>query len=199
MYFSILRMSATVEKILDVLQAQAETTVGLLDVVFSDRYTSYQKARSFLRYGPKEFKIQWADWYRDRQRFYSLLNELKHAGLVVKKRAKGETMWRITKKGSKRLERYGKQYRGGLPVQKYSMENRAELVILSYDIPERERRKRAWIRENLKNLGFIQLHQSLWAGKGGLPEEFVHDLRTYTLYSYVHIFSVSRKGTIKKV
>ena len=117
-------MSATVEKILDVLQAQAETTVGLLDVVFSDRYTSYKKARRFLRYGPKEFKTQWADWYRDRQRFYSLLNELKHAGLVVKKHVKDKTVWRITRKGSKRLGRYGKQYRGGLPVQKYSIENK---------------------------------------------------------------------------
>ncbi len=189
-------MSKIVEKILEILQDQAENTVDLMDIMLSDRSPSYKKARHSIRYGPRQFKSDWAYVYRERQKFYSTLNELKRSGLVLKAKKDNKTSWEITQKGLNKLLK-PKQL-GGTPLKSYKSAKEVGLVIISYDIPERERNKRSWLRESLKNLEFSLLQKSLWVGHGGVPEEFIHDLRHNNLHRYVHIFSVSSSGTIEK-
>lgn len=194
-------MGKVVEKILEALQFRAELTVDLLGAVFSDRATFYRDTRRFYRHGPREFKTDWAEWYRQRQGFYSLLNQLKRDGLVMKKQNRGKkTSWTITKKGIEKLVRADKRERrpGGILLRQYPQHPTGGLVIIAFDIPEVQRQKRKWLRENLIALNLAMLQKSVWAGNVKIPEEFIQDLRAQDLLPYVHIFSVSRSGTIKR-
>jgi len=186
------------EHILAYLQLQAENVVDLLDIMTSSRPVSYRKARRSLLYGPPEFKHDWADLYRKRQQFYSLLNHLKHEGLVVKKKRVGRSLWHITKAGVRKLSllRERREKNPALPPRSYIKKKGSDLIVVSFDVPERERRKRDWLREVLASLGLNKLQQSVWVGKAAIPEEFISDLRKSNMMSYVHIFSVSRSGTM---
>ena len=68
-----------------------------------------------------------------------------------------------------------------------------------FDIPEKEKWKRVWLREVLGLCGFKMLQRSVWAGKNKIPEEFLADLRNFNMLEYVHIFEVSKKGTLKEI
>lgn len=191
-------MGKIVEKVLEILQAQAETTVALMNIMLTDRSTSYRRARQLSYWGIKGFKQDWAELYRKRQQFYSTLNKLKREGLIVKKRSGLASLWSISKKGKGRLAELYK--RGSAiqlpPPQKYPKKKSSGLIVVSFDIPERERRKRDWLRSHLIALGLSSLQKSVWIGRVGLPQEFLKDLRKYKLLPYIHVFSVNKKGTI---
>ena len=74
-----------------------------------------------------------------------------------------------------------------------------KIKIITFDIPERERWKRAWLREALMFLGFSMLHKSVWVGKNKIPEQFLEDLRDMNLIKYTHILEVSASGTLKEI
>ena len=71
------------------------------------------------------------------------------------------------------------------------------LKIVIFDIPEADRRKRFWLRSALKKLDFTMLQKSVWIGKTKLPQMFLDALRQEKLLSYVEIFEVSKKGSLK--
>ena len=72
-----------------------------------------------------------------------------------------------------------------------------EVIIVSFDVPERRRHWRDWLRFQLASLGLQKLQLSVWIGKVKLPEEFLEDLKKFQLLTYVHILSVGKKGTLK--
>jgi hypothetical protein len=187
------------EKILEILQMQAENAIDLLDIIFSDRYTSYRKARRSLHYGPPQFKSDWAEWYRKRRAFHALLQKLKNEGFIKKENPRKNSPWSITKLGLKRLAfiKNKKKERQNQPW-KYQKETGSGLLIVSFDVPEKEREKRYWLRSALCSLDFKKIQQSVWAGTAKLPEEFITDLKAHKMLSYVHIFSVSQSGTISE-
>ena len=69
-------------------------------------------------------------------------------------------------------------------------------MIVIFDIPERERRKRNQLRRELVYLGFKKLQQSVWIGQTQIPEEFIKELKEKDILPYIHIFSVEKKGTV---
>ena len=168
----------------------------------SSRPVSYRKARRSMLHGPKSLKTDWADWYRKRQILYSTLNRLKRDNLVIKKERSGRSLWKITERGLKYIQLLNKQKNkraAELPRKKYEKKDGSDLVIVSFDVPEKERQKRRWLRFNLLSFGFSQLQKSVWLGTGGIPEEFIEDLYFYGMKSYVHIFSVNKRGTVDKI
>lgn len=194
-------MSRVVEKILEALQFRAELTVDLLDSVLSDRKTFYRKTRRFYLQGPKEFKTDWAEWYRKRQSFYSLLNQLKRDGLIEKRGKQRNAIWHITSRGMDRLWHYTaprERRPGGIPMRAYPKEKAPGVVIVAFDIPETQRKKRDWLRENLIALGLTLLQKSVWIGNTRMPQDFIKDLRMQGILPFVHIFSVDKQGTIKQ-
>lgn len=190
-------MGKVVEKILEILQMQAENAVDLFNTMTTDRSTSYRMARRSLLYGPPEFKTDWAEWYRKRQAFHSLLNKLKREGLIKKEENKRNSPWSITKQGARKLSLL-QEKRGDRELIKseYTHRQGDNLVIISFDIPERERRKRDWLRSVILSFGFKKLQKSVWVGKVGIPKEFFNDLKTNGILSYVHIFSIRKGGSI---
>jgi len=63
-------------------------------------------------------------------------------------------------------------------------------VMVLFDIPEKKRKIRNWIRLQLKLWDFEMLQQSVWLGKGPLPKEFVARLRSFDVNECVKIFNI---------
>ncbi|MBI3442728.1 MAG: CRISPR-associated endonuclease Cas2 [Candidatus Sungbacteria bacterium] len=187
-------MATFTENILDYLQMQAENTVDLFAMFSLDRRKAMKEARRSIIHGPRQFKVRWADAYHEHQRFYALMNRLKRDGLVTKRKTGHCSVWDITAHGEEHLAHL--KDRSGISKHMYVKQETGSLVIISFDVPERERRKRTWLRTNLVALGFTMLQQSVWLGKVKIPKEFMMDLRTQKMLSWVHIFSVNKFGTI---
>ena len=177
---------------------QAESTVDLLSMFSLDRREAMKEARRSIVRGPRQFKVSWTDLYRERQKFYSLLNQLKRQGLVTRRKQEQSSQWRITAQGRKYLMKLKNRPDASPKLfrRAYEKKNGNSLMIVSFDVPERDRRKRNWLRMQLLALDFEMLQQSVWLGKVQIPEDFVNDLRTYEMIPYVHIFSVSKSGSI---
>lgn len=168
-------------------------TAQLLDLMLmGGRSASYRRARGRL-YGDSAFPEIPKESFSNKQQFYALLNHLKRQGLVVKQGSEKGMIWKITSAGLQRLKLF-KENR-----KEYDMIPDDKLKIIAYDIPERKKQKRAWLREVLKLFGFHMLQKSLWIGKRGIPENFLLDLRKKEIVSYVHIFEISKTGTIKEL
>lgn len=190
-----------VEKILEILQGQAESTVELIDIALSDRSTSYRKARRSLLQAPAPFKTDWADAYRQRRVFYATLNRLKRQGLVTGRKSGRRSVWRITKRGLRRWGLLRQSHSNPFSLRNVDLAGEPRkpgITIVAFDIPEQEKFKRQWLRGCLKLLGFSLLQKSVWIGKRRLPEKFVHALRQEEMLRYVQIFGISKTGTIEE-
>ncbi|MBI4094682.1 MAG: hypothetical protein HY435_00615 [Candidatus Liptonbacteria bacterium] len=186
-----------IEKVLEILQAGAETAADLLDIMASDYATSYRKMRRSIRSGPRSFQSNWADNYREAQRFYSLLQYLKQQGFIEKTGASRSSVWHITRKGLKKFSILKKKNQLQRSVAHYEGKEDDKLRIIVFDVPEDERVKRIWLRSALLSLGFTLLQKSVWAGARKIPQDFLEDLQEKRMMPYVHIFEVSRLGTVK--
>jgi len=189
-----------IPKILEILQAGAETTADLFDIFTSGYGESYRKLRRSIKYGSPQFKNDWAFEYRQLQQFYSLLNQLKNHGFIEKKvDKKRKSVWKITKRGLEKLKLIKEKKKSKKFIVNYTKEEDDKLKVVIFDVPEKERHKRAWLRAVLAYLGFTLLQESVWIGKNKIPEEFIHDLRRQGMLSYVHIFEINKKGTIGQI
>lgn len=70
--------------------------------------------------------------------------------------------------------------------------------IVSFDIPEKERRKRNWLRRELLACDYTTLHQSVFIGQRPLPHEFIKKIDELNLARCLHIASIEQPGTIRK-
>ena len=59
-----------------------------------------------------------------------------------------------------------------------------------FDIPEKKRKTRNWVRSQLKLWNFEMLQQSVWLGKGPLPKEFVSRLDLLGIGKCVKMFKI---------
>lgn len=195
-------LMSVVEKILGVLQLQAENTVDLIDTLLSDRRTAMRKARRAILYGPPEFKTDWLYAYRQRRVFYTTLNRLKKQGLVTGRKLGRNSVWKITKRGIARWRSLQKRQSDPFSLRNredFGGERKPGITIVAFDIPEREKRKRKWVRECVRRFDFSMLQKSVWIGKRRVPEGFIRALRERGLLKYVQIFAVSQTGTITEI
>lgn len=63
-------------------------------------------------------------------------------------------------------------------------------VMVLFDIPEKKRKTRNWLRSQLKLWDFEMLQQSVWLGKGPLPNEFTTRLRLLDISECVKVFKI---------
>ena len=183
-------------KLLEALSEAAHSTASLCDVFLTDYHTSYRRLRGLSRLPHAGHGESRVDAY-ERQRFYDTLSKLKKQGFTVRTKARH---WHITEAGLKKFRALHEQIARLLPpIQRYKPKLSSELNIVTFDIPERERKKRAWLRAVLKRLDFKKLQQSVWIGKAQLPEEFMDDMRRLRLLPFVEIFSVTKTGSLRHV
>ena len=78
------------------------------------------------------------------------------------------------------------------PFDKNSVSNSNRIV--SFDIPETQRRSRDWLRNQLKIFGYKMLQQSLWFGPGPLPSIFLKRLSNLKIKDNVKIFLIKKEA-----
>ena len=192
-----MRISPAIEKVLEVLQCGAETTIGLLDAMTSGYSESYKKLKRYQR-EPFSFKSDWSKSYSESQKFYSLLYYLKKQGLIEGKKDGRGSLWRIRPAGIEKLSNIKKRKIFSVSSINYR-EEPDTLKIITFDIPTKDDRKRYWLRAVLKRIGSKMLQKSVWFGKKKIPESFMNDLRERGMIDYVHVLAVSKTGSLREL
>jgi hypothetical protein len=151
-------------------------------------YLMYKRQRR------RELKdVELEELRRLKRRSYSFFQSLKRDGLVEGNIASPK----ITLAGRFKAKKLRNQKDEFLPARDYSLEKSDNFVIVIFDIPESRRRKRAWLRATLRNMGFKKTQQSVWKGKGKVPKRFIDDLGRFKLLDCVEIFKADKLGTLK--
>lgn len=137
-------------------------------------------------------KFHKKDLEASERRLRVFISKMKHDGLINE----SDKKFSISQKGKEKLSKL----QDNLPDRHYQKNNNhSNQIIVSFDIPEKFRRKRDWLREVLKNLGFQMIHQSVWMGKGVIPKDFIVDLENLKILKHVEIFEINKTGSLKKI
>lgn len=117
-----------------------------------------------------------------------MLSRLKEKGFVANEK---RGVWELTAKGlvhvrTLRADRERSTRTASAPGD----------LIIAFDIPEIDARKRRWLRVMLKSLHFHLLQKSLWFGPGPLPESFITELRVQRILSHLKFFSAQEKDVV---
>jgi phenylacetic acid degradation operon negative regulatory protein len=127
----------------------------------------------------------------NRNSFYVTLSRLKSQGLVKKV---GET-WLITPEGKEMLQTPDKKaIRNFFPLRKVNGAVRRKLIVV-FDIPEKRRNYRDWLRSELIGFGFDLIQRSVWFGPP-LPQEFLEYLEDQKLLKYIRFFKAEESDLI---
>jgi len=175
-----------------ILALVSEGMVATGDIIFAVLNSNYGASRSKMSYAIRKRNNQRIE-YKKRQRFYSLMFKLKKEGLLDSENKK----WSLTKLGEGKLKIIKNNYQAKkFPKTKYPKEKDDSPKIVIFDIPERYKSKRNWLRSCLVNLNFKLLQKSVWLGKTKIPIAFIKDIKDLGIFSYIHIFSINKSGTI---
>lgn len=192
-----MRKGSITRKILEILAECAKEEFDLMCAILE------------AGYGASSGKIEYKLSQIKRQRTYSsgktpplqryrlMISKLKRDGLIIKKDDRKGKFLSLTEKGLKKLAKLKKEQKNALPQLKYKKTPATNFTIIIFDIPEKERRKREWLRAVLKNLSFRLIQKSVWIGKVKIPSEFIKDLKDFDIINYVEIFEITKPGSLR--
>jgi DNA-binding transcriptional regulator PaaX len=123
--------------------------------------------------------------------FRTALSRLKAQDLVENE---GYGIWALTKKGKGALAAPDAKEKRYAKFRKDAAGKRDTIII--FDVPEKKRTVRGYLRGELVALGYERLQKSVWIGAGPLPMEFIKQVREWDVLDTVHIFSIRERGTI---
>ena len=98
--------------------------------------------------------------------------------------------WSATNKGKKHI----KNIRLLGYIASPFTENSPLSMIISFDIPEKNRFMRHWLRNQIKIFGYKMLQQSLWIGPGPLPSAFLKRLEDLNIRKNIKTFKITKKN-----
>jgi DNA-binding transcriptional regulator PaaX len=78
----------------------------------------------------------------------------------------------------------------------YLQKNKDKNLIIIFDIPEKERQKRDWLRGELVALGFVSLQKSVWFGPAPIPKKFIEYLAKMNIISYLKFFKATETDLV---
>lgn len=172
---------------------------GSVDLVAAFLKAGYGASGRKFEYEFEKQQNKREDARRERQirhKYFSLLSRLKQAGLVMQD---SYGIFALTSVGKDKLKELLTKKKVYIPTTSYLASTANYFVIVAFDIPEKERHKRDWLRAVLKNLGLHMVQRSFWMGKIKLPTGFIHDIHRLGLDSCVEIFQVTKTGTLKHI
>ncbi len=179
-------------KTISFLENINKTTYSNVFEAFLFSFGSTKILRDNLRaVQPKLNNLQAEELRKNKARFHVFMHRLKKDGLIDK----SSDSLTLTKKGKLLLQKIKL-----IPSGDYKDQIREDGVILvAFDIPEKMSSKRFWLRGSLRSLEFEMLQKSVWLGKKKVPKQFLEDLKTLGLVSFVEILEISKLGSIKKI
>jgi DNA-binding transcriptional regulator PaaX len=119
--------------------------------------------------------------------FRVALSRLHKKGLAKKV---NQDTWKITPEGRELFQKKNKGLRFFFSKKKPNKKPKKEILLL-FDIPEKERYKRDWLRSELIGLGFEMIQKSVWLGPK-LPKDLHAYLVHKKLIQYIRIFSIKK-------
>ncbi len=137
--------------------------------------------------------------FRLRKRYRNLLDWLKRDELIKEYTRGNKKFFILTPRGKKKLIQLKERSKTALPDISYAKKSSNQFVIVTFDIPEIEKRKRQWLRFALQALDFTMLQKSVWIGKTKIPKELLDDLLKLHLVEYVEIFEISKTGSLRHI
>lgn len=183
-------------KILEFLNDSSRAISDLFFIFTLPYGTSFGRMEYLLN--KKHRKKDLRKLFKEKRRFDDLLYRLVRDNLVRREKDK-KLFLKLTLRGKKYLGKLRFMKSEALPSNQYQSEDENLLKIVIFDIPEKEKRKRAWLRAALKNLEFTMLQKSVWIGRAKLSREFISAIDDLDLSSYVEIFAISKTGSLKQL
>ena len=128
----------------------------------------------------------------NRNSLYTILSRMKTNGLLKREDYK----WSITSAGRKFLDKSNSGIKKFFRLEKV-IDNREKpkRLIIIFDIPEKKKRYREWLRLELVGFGFTLIQKSVWLGPA-LPKEFVEYLSEIGLLKHIRFFRADEKDLI---
>jgi len=165
------------------------TADDIFTILLGDYSASYKKLRQVLYAStpPREQRS-----YASPKTLYTTLSRLKKNGLVAREGG----FWKITKKGGKYFE---KKKETSFPRHTFYKEIKRyapKSMIVAFDVPERYRRKRDWLRVELTMLGFKPIQKSVWLGPAPLPKKFIESLDEFNILQFIKFFKAEEKEIV---
>ena len=182
------------KRILETLAGVAMTSVALSTAILSSGYGASRKQIERKTQEIEDLLMgdgRNSEYKKQRHNFHSMLFKLKKEGFI---KSEGENL-KLTRLGKARLIRLDKT----LHVKKYLKEKDDTLKIIMFDVPEKYKSKREWLRKQILDMGFISIQKSVFIGKFKLPREFIADLEKAKLFNHTEILAVSRTGSLKSL
>ena len=128
--------------------------------------------------------------------FSSMLSHLKNQGLVRRRGPKKQSSWAITAKGRRLLRQPPASAPRYTPDDLPPEDGIPRLI--TFDIPEKHRKQRQWLRTTLISCGFKFLQRSVFLGWRPIPEDVIQEINRRRMSRYIHIVSVQKTGTLPK-
>ena len=181
--------------VLGALAEREEPTLAILRemlrMIFTSKSASYRALRrslpGFDSYDPHERPRMPRGLSENAIRV--TLSRLKKEGLV-ESRTRGS--WALTATGRAAVYR-----NRTMASSAQSGEEGNARILIAFDIPEYDRSHRRWIRQVLREEGFIPFQKSVWMGARPLPEEFFRELVRRDLQERVSILRIGSPGTAR--
>ncbi|MEX2013847.1 MAG: hypothetical protein WD896_00645 [Parcubacteria group bacterium] len=123
---------------------------------------------------------------------HATLSRMKKTGLLINKN--GE--WSITSEGKTSLDKKNSGIKKFFRRENV-LDNRekSKNLIITFDIPEKKKHYREWLRMELVGFGFTMIQKSVWLGPA-LPKEFVEYLSGSGLLKHIRFFRATKKDLI---
>ncbi len=123
---------------------------------------------------------------RAKTNFSKFIYRLKRNGYIKVKSLDPKGGFIITKKGFKKILK--------VALKKYQKKKRKDgkLIMVVFDIPERKRKLRDFLREILKSLGFVFFQKSIWISPFEVLEKTQLFVQKNDLEKYVKIFLIEK-------
>lgn len=128
---------------------------------------------------------------RARHSFHSLMTRLRSDGLIEEKEGK----FKSTLLGRKKLE----SMTSDAPSVVYENLEKTNLKIFMFDVPEKDRWQRDWLRKRLFDLEFEPVQKSVFVGRTKLPKEFIEDMRDVGILAHIDVLEVTKRGSLKEI
>ncbi len=170
----------------------AENKYLLIDALLPPGYPETRLSRAF--FGLDNFRRQYPSHHFARKSLLTTLHYLKKQKLVAQRNIKGRRAWQLTLPGKKLL--HTTHSNGIIHFLPCPIDHIVRLV--TFDIPETDRKKRNWLRNTLVSCGYAQLHKSVFFAMRPLPQDVIEKISELNLHNYVHIIGVNKQGTLVK-
>lgn len=191
---------------LKILEHISEAAVGVGDLFEAFLISGYGASRGKMEYNLRMAKrhregksAEKLEYIRAQRRYHNILAWLKRDGLIEEKTKNDKTVFGLTGRGLRKLSFLRNRRKHSLPDVSYNIVESDNFVIIVFDVPEKERRKRAWLRSVLKNMKFKMLQKSVWLGMVKIPKSFIDDLRGLRLADCVEVFEITKTGSLRHV